>query len=616
MRVSVRRRILVCLLVTTTVSLSAQAPRTPANRPGLIALNAIAPAELREWDDRINQMLRVGEFIVSSSSIDPDIPDRTHEALTQYYRNIPVYGGSVSRQMARGASVSIIGTFFENVAVDSSVTLSASEVVLRLSESVGARLVGRAPRLVVFPTLDGRYRLAYLLTMSDTKTYVVDGESASVLLSFDEMQTQSQVGSGTGALGDAKKMSTTQVSGVFRAHDQLRPAQIRTFDTHGSDAALNRLLLPPGVAVDGDFSVDADNTWADPPVVDTHAHAGWMEDYLFKQMNWAGVDNRRSTITSAVHTGLVNNAFFISPPFGPDGGGMFVYGRTTAGAPMTTLDIVAHEMMHGVTNAALVQRTGTGLLNALFIDRLGPSTMTSGGSSFPCDSTVVVLGDGRRLPLLCAAGRYVQLSNHPGALNEGFSDVSGISAEFFYQQTGSGSLRADYKMGEDVAGVGASRAADTPASISITSSLGPMPYPDHASRAFSFLTAIAEGSRSNPIAVLPLPWVLVGDQLATLPTSDSAGVHLNATILSHAFYLAIEGGRNATSGLAVQGVGATNRVQVERAFFRAMTLMMPNVPSMSVAAQATAQAAVDLYGAASPPAVAIRQAMQAVGLMN
>jgi thermolysin len=615
MRVSVRR-ILVCLLAATTVSLSAQAPRTPANRPGLVPVHAIAPAELREWDDRINQMLRGGEFIVSSSLLDPDISDRTHETLAQYYRNIPVYGGSISRQMARGASVSIIGTFFENVAIDSSVQLSAADVVLRLSESVGARMVGTAPRLVIFPMLDGRYRLAYLLTMSDTKTYVVDAESANVLLTFDEMQTQSQIGSGTGALGDAKKMSTTQVSGVFRAHDQLRPAQIRTFDTHGSDAVLNRLLIPPGVAVDGDFSVDADNTWADPPVVDTHAHAGWMEDYLFKQMNWAGIDNRRSTITSAVHTGLVSNAFFIGPPFGPDGAGMFVYGRTPTGVPMTTLDIVAHEMMHGVTNAALVQRTGTGLLGAFFVDRFGPTTITFGGSSFACDTTVIVLSDGRRLPLLCDAGRYVQLSNHPGALNEGFSDVFGIATEFFYQQTGSGSLRADYKMGEDVAGAAVSRAADTPGSISIPSSLGPMPYPDHFSRAFSFLAAIEQGTRSNPISVLPLAWVLVGDQLATLPTADGGGVHLNATVLSHAFYLAIEGGRNATSGLTVQGVGASNRIQIERAFFRAMTLMMPNVPSMPVAAQATVQAAVDLYGATSPAAVAVRQAMQAVGLVN
>ena len=50
--------------------------------------------------------------------------------------------------------------------------------------------------------------------------------------------------------------------------------------------------------------------------------------------------------------------------------------------------------------------------------------MTFGGSSFPCDTTVVTMG-ARQLPLLCDAGRYVQVSNHPGALNEGFSDVFG-----------------------------------------------------------------------------------------------------------------------------------------------------------------------------------------------
>ena len=373
------------------------------------------------------------------------------------------------------------------------------------------------------------------------------------------MQTQNQIGTGTGALGDTKKMSTTQVAGGFRTHDQLRPAPIRTFDTRGSEVALNRLLLPPGAAVDGDFSVDADNAWADPAVVDTHVHAGWMEDYLFKQVGWTGIDNRGSTITSAVHTGLVNNAFFISPPFGADGRGMFVYGRTPAGTPMTTLDIVAHEMMHGVTNASLVQRTGFGLFSVLFIDRLGPSTVTSGGTSYVCDSATVSINS-RELPLFCNAGRYVLVSNHGGAINEGFSDVMGIAAEFFHQQAGAGSQQADYKLGEDVAGLGAGRAADAPASlVALPSSLGPIPYPDHASRAFSFFVAIAEGTRSNPISIIVLPWVLVGDQVATLPTTDGAGVHLNSTVLSHAFYLAIEGGRNATSGLTVQGVGAANR---------------------------------------------------------
>ncbi len=40
--------------------------------------------------------------------------------------------------------------------------------------------------------------------------------------------------------------------------------------------------------------------------------------------------------------------------------------------------------------------------------------------------------------------------------------------------------------------------------------------------------------------------------------------HYNSTIASHAFYLAIEGGTNRTSGRSVQGVGAANRDQIEK----------------------------------------------------
>jgi Zn-dependent metalloprotease len=380
---------------------------------------------------------------------------------------------------------------------------------------------------------------------------------------------------------------------------------------------LNRILNPPGVALDSDFPVDADNTWSDPPVVDAHVHSGWMADYLFKQHNWTGVDNGRGTISTAVHSGLLNNAFFISPPFGAEGRGQFVFGRTTGGVPLTPLDVVAHEMMHGVTYWSLTQRTGLPLLGVTFIDRFGPTTMTSSGSTFACDTTVAVFTDGRRLPLFCNAGRFVLLSNHGGMINEAFSDVFGIAAEFFHQPVGSGPLQADYKMGEDVVGFGPLRAADVPASLTaMVSSIGSITYPDHASRTFSYLAAVASGTSANPISVIVLPWVLVGNQLAILPSSDAGGVHLNATILSHAFYLAIEGGRNATSGITVQGVGAANRALIERAFFRAMTVMMLPAQSMQSAAQAVAQAAIDLHGAGSPAAVAVRQAMQAVGLLN
>ena len=606
-----------CFLLLASAALLAQGPMAPASQPGLVAVHATTPSDLRAWDSTVDRMVRSRELTIVDSRPDPDIDGRTVETLRQYYQGVPVFGASLVRQTVQGVALSIIGTMYEGVSVGAAPTLSADQGVLAVGGTSGATRVGNAPQLVIFPTVGGSYRLGWHFTLSDRKSYVVDAASGDVLWTVDEIQTQSQVGVGTGFLGDRKKMSTTQVAGGFRTYDQLRPAVIRTFDTRGSETTLNRILNPPGVALDSDFSVDADNTWVDPPVVDTHVHAGWMEDYLAKQHNWFGIDNRRGTISAAVHSNLFNNAFFISPPFGAEGRGQFVFGRTTNGIPLTALDVVAHEMMHGVTYWSLTQRTGLGLIGAIFIDRFGPTTVTSGGTTLTCDTTVAVLSDGRRLPLFCNAGRFVLLSNHGGALNEGFSDVFGIAAEFFHHPIGNGPLQADYKLGEDMIGFGPNRAADVPASLpAISSTLGLMVYPDHVSRAFSFVVAAASGPTNNPTSIAVLPWVIVGNQLAIVSTDDGAGVHLNSTILSHAFYLAIEGGRNATSGMTVQGVGAANRAQVERAFFRAMTVLMPNAPTLQIAALATVQAATDLYGANSPSTTAIRQAMTAVGLIN
>ena len=141
-----------------------------------------------------------------------------------------------------------------------------------------------------------------------------------MLWTADEMQTQNQVGVGTGFLGDPKKISTTQAAGGFRT-DQLRPAPIRTFDTFGSDATLNRILNPPGVALDSDFPVDADNTWTDPPVVDTHVmRAGWKTTCPSNTLGGCG-QSPRNDLHRCSHR-LMNNAFFISPPFGAEGRGI------------------------------------------------------------------------------------------------------------------------------------------------------------------------------------------------------------------------------------------------------------------------------------------------------
>jgi Zn-dependent metalloprotease len=96
--------------------------------------------------------------------------------------------------------------------------------------------------------------------------------------------------------------------------------------------------------------------------------------------------------------------------------------------------------------------------------------------------------------------------------------------------------------------------------------------------------------------------------------ADNGGVHANAGIGNNVFYLAIEGGQHATSGLAVTGVGARNREQIEKTFYRAFTMMLPANATFSVARAATLQAARDLYGAGSAAETALRQAWTAVGV--
>ena len=164
--------------------------------------------------------------------------------------------------------------------------------------------------------------------------------------------------------------------------------------------------------------------------------------------------------------------------------------------------------------------------------------------------------------------------NESGALNEAFSDIMGTSVEFFYQPPGTGILQADYLVGEDVFRPGGIRSMANP---------GAFGDPDHYSRRFT-----------GP--------------------EDNGGVHINSGIANQAFYLAVEGGTNRTSGLAVQGVGAANREQIERVFYRAFTQMLPADATFAVARAATIQSARDQFGANSAAERAVTQAWTAVGV--
>jgi Zn-dependent metalloprotease len=503
---------------------------------------------------------------------------------------------------------------YSGIAIDTVPALIPADIV-RLASSLSG--VGPAfdsqPTLTIVPTIGNQFVLAYRLLMSNAITCLIDANTGHLLRTYSSRKDA--IGIGTGVLGDVKKISTTFTGGEYRTVDTLRPSTITTLNTQSSEDARNRLLSAS--VQDGDYPEDTDDVWSDGAIVDAHVNSGLTFDYFFKRQQWSGIDGHSGPMTSIVDSTTQDNAFFEEPPFGPDHDGAAVFGATSSGVPVTSLDVVGHELMHGVTYFSVDRRTGTGLLDWLVTGEPGPMTFDYEGTRFGCTTTVLVYGPDDERPFVCdSAGRFVLVADEPGAINEGFSDVFGSSVEFFYQPPGDGPLKADYLNGEDVRGFGPTRSSSNPASLAISTDDGSVPYPNHTSRMLRFAVVVAQGPPSNPTAVSVTPVAFVNGQQMLLfnEGEDDGGVHWNSTVISHAYYLAIEGGRNATSGLSVTGVGEANRNEIERIFFRAMTELMPDAPTFRAASVAISQAAIDLYGANSQPAQSIDQALAAVGL--
>jgi bacillolysin len=165
-----------------------------------------------------------------------------------------------------------------------------------------------------------------------------------------------------------------------------------------------------------------------------------------------------------------------------------------------------------------------------------------------------------------------------GALNEAFSDIMGASIEFFFQPIGSGPNKADWLIGEDVT-------IATPGYIRSLSDPNAVGDPDHYSlRRF------------------------IGT------STDDGGVHYNMTIATHAFYLAVAGGRNRVSGITVTGVGQNNIERMEKIFYRAWVFLLSANAKFTDARAATLQAATDLYGSGSNERAQVLAAWNAVGV--
>ena len=622
MRIAPRIVIALALIGIALMATGHDATAQELDVVSIAAGQALGLDALRRWDATVYGMERTGELVVMSRRSDASLESRTHEYLAQYHAGIPVHGGGVSRQLdGSGVTVSLFGTLHQGIAVDTTPALSGAEVAALLEVMHGGEFVAdRQPPLSILPRPDGSYVLAYQAAMSDGYFYFAGGANGKLLHRVHALKSQSAVGAGADSTGMRRKLSTTQGNAGFRAYDRMRPGELVTLDARFNLLRAFRLILgylfqlPPGEPVwtSDDIAVDADNDWDDPAVVGAHVYSGWTYDYFFGRHGWKGIDGANGRTITMVNIDE-DNAFFAPPPFGPEGRGIFGFGRAideTSEDPLTVLDIVGHELMHGVTHFSVSNRTGSpfGLSNPFPLDaRLGPESFTDvDGETYTCATarfpglveTMEGLEEGL-VPAWCVDGRFLLAYSGDGAIHEAYSDIFGESLEFFYESRGA---PADYLVGGETKR-GPIR------SLSDPKSLRDGFYPDVYRDRYEFALTLDKDENWDYSG-----FVFVDGQY--IYSTDEFGYgahHWNSLILSHVYYLAVEGGTHRTSGMTVEGIGGANREEMERIFFHAMRDLMPAAASLPIAAAVLRQAAVDL-APGSEAERALDQALHAVGL--
>ena len=449
-----------------------------------LTITASTAGELRTWAPRVDSLRRSGELRLRTRRDDLLVAGRTHERYDQYHRGVRVFGADVAEQLTRGQVVSAFGNVYEGIDVEISPAIEAD----RAREIIEARAgveIGRVPELVILP-LEGDYLLTWRVRAaagSDIREYFVDARDGRVAFEFSDLKTQSAVGRGQGVLGDVKKVSVSPSAGQFVTTDRLRPPAINTYDMRGDYLRTNQYLNDVIRLSANDLASDADNSWTDAAAVDAHVYAGWTYDYYFKRFNRRGLDNANRAVEILVHpirrTDVFNlfddfSDFYTNAFYAGDGVVLFGEGlppQVTLGGQSWdflagALDIVAHELTHAVTDYS------SGLI----------------------------------------------YQNESGALNESFSDIMGTSVEFYFQQPGSGNLRADYAIAEDVVRPGGIRSMSDPQAHG---------DPDHYSRRFT-------------------------------GAGDNGGVHINSGIPNQVYYFA------ARQGLPRGGARHHRALLVER----------------------------------------------------
>ena len=264
-------------------------------------------------------------------------------------------------------------------------TLSADDALALAREVVPwrANTTSSAPELIIYTPDASAPRLAWRMdvavSLSAHWRVVLDAHTGDTLKAFNRVMTQNQAGSGMDVFGITRAINVWQEGDLFFLVDTSKAMFDPTSNPPSPSEARGAIVIqdaqnqpPTNNPQELDLPVLVD-------ITSNSATSGWLADgvsamygfsetydYYLERHGRNSLDGRGGQILAAVRLGLnLQNAFFLP------GLQMMVFGDALpyAGA----LDVVAHELTHGVINnsADLVYQDQPGALNESFADIFG-----------------------------------------------------------------------------------------------------------------------------------------------------------------------------------------------------------------------------------------------------
>ncbi|MBT8196602.1 MAG: M4 family metallopeptidase, partial [Bacteroidia bacterium] len=318
----------------------------------------------------------------------------THYKYQQYYQNVKVETGQYFLHERSGKIEKANGVYYSNIDVNPAPTLTYKSALTKALDYCGASIYmwqlsseenwlkerENNPMASFYPegelvimAKDANFnnkdmRLCWKFDVyahepMSRAFYYIDAHTGELIFKNDRICTG--VANGTAqTMYSGTRAITTDSTAVnnFRLRDATRGGGVETYDMNNGTSY--------GSAVD---FTDTDNNWTtttndDHAANDAHWGAANTYDYYFNVLSRNSYDDAGSTIESYVHRGVdYNNAFW--------NGSVMTYGDGDGSTftPLTALDVVGHEITHGVTefSSNLIYSYESGALNESFSDIFG-----------------------------------------------------------------------------------------------------------------------------------------------------------------------------------------------------------------------------------------------------